>query len=463
MRIPMKLADLLRNKPPDPFAETKLLRCLSALDLTLLGIGGIVGAGIFVLTGIAAATKAGPAVTLSFVLAGFACTFAALSYAEMAASVGGSGSAYNYGYVALGEFFAWIIGWDLILEYAVSVCAVAVGWSGYMNNALTSIGIALPEYLIKGPFEGGYINLLSITVILFLSTVLALGVKQGARFNMLFVTIKLATILLFIAVASVNVDPNNWHPYIPFGWDGIVEGAALVFFAYIGFDAVSTAAEEAKNPQKDLSIGILASLAICTVLYIVVAGLLTGVANYTTLNVKSPVAESILRIGHSFVAGTIAVGAIAGLTSVMLIFMYGLSRIFYAMSKDGLLPSFFSDINPKTKTPTRIIYLTSVIMSIIAGIFPINEIAELVNIGTLAAFIIVCLGVIVLRHTKPEMPRPFKAPLSPYMPILGVLFCGYLMMSLPWITWVRFVSWMLLGLVIYFLYGIKNSKLANNV
>lgn len=459
----MKLADLLRNKPPDPFAETKLLRCLSALDLTLLGIGGIVGAGIFVLTGIAAATKAGPAVTLSFVLAGFACTFAALSYAEMAASVGGSGSAYNYGYVALGEFFAWIIGWDLILEYAVSVCAVAVGWSGYMNNALTSIGIALPEYLIKGPFEGGYINLLSITVILFLSTVLALGVKQGARFNMLFVTIKLATILLFIAVASVNVDPNNWHPYIPFGWDGIVEGAALVFFAYIGFDAVSTAAEEAKNPQKDLSIGILASLAICTVLYIVVAGLLTGVANYTTLNVKSPVAESILRIGHSFVAGTIAVGAIAGLTSVMLIFMYGLSRIFYAMSKDGLLPSFFSDINPKTKTPTRIIYLTSVIMSIIAGIFPINEIAELVNIGTLAAFIIVCLGVIVLRHTKPEMPRPFKAPLSPYMPILGVLFCGYLMMSLPWITWVRFVSWMLLGLVIYFLYGIKNSKLANNV
>lgn len=459
----MKLADLLRNKPPDPFAETKLLRCLSALDLTLLGIGGIVGAGIFVLTGIAAATKAGPAVTLSFVLAGFACTFAALSYAEMAASVGGSGSAYNYGYVALGEFFAWIIGWDLILEYAVSVCAVAVGWSGYMNNALTSIGIALPEYLIKGPFEGGYINLLSITVILFLSTVLALGVKQGARFNMLFVTIKLATILLFIAVASVNVDPKNWHPYIPFGWDGIVEGAALVFFAYIGFDAVSTAAEEAKNPQKDLSIGILASLAICTVLYIVVAGLLTGVANYTTLNVKSPVAESILRIGHSFVAGTIAVGAIAGLTSVMLIFMYGLSRIFYAMSKDGLLPSFFSDINPKTKTPTRIIYLTSVIMSIIAGIFPINEIAELVNIGTLAAFIIVCLGVIVLRHTKPEMPRPFKAPLSPYTPILGVLFCGYLMMSLPWITWVRFVSWMLLGLVIYFLYGIKNSKLANNV
>ncbi len=455
----MKFEKLFRSKSTQPMTETKLRRCLSAFELTLLGIGGIIGAGIFVLTGIAAATKAGPAVSISFVIAGLACSFAALSYAEMASSIGGSGSAYSYGYVALGELFAWIIGWDLILEYAVSVCTVAVGWSGYMGNALSSLGIELPPNLLRGPIEGGIVNLPAISIILLLTAILALGVKHSAKFNATIVIIKLAAIFLFIFVAFKNIDPDNWNPFMPFGWTGVIEGAALVFFAYIGFDAVSTAAEEAKNPQRDLSIGILSSLAVCTLLYIVVSVLLTGIASYTSLNVKSPVAEAILNLGYSFTAGLIAVGAIAGLTSVMLIFIYGLSRISYAMANDGLLPKYFAEISPKTKTPLRILFLSSIVMSVIAGTLPIHEIAELVNIGTLAAFIIVCAGVIILRKTKPDLPRPFKTPFAPYTPLLGIIFCAYLMIHLPLVTWIRFISWLVLGLFIYFFYGIKHSKL----
>ncbi len=459
-RIRMNFHSLLRTKPARHHGETNLKRCLSAFDLTLLGIGAIIGAGIFVLTGVAAATKAGPAIALSYVLAGIACSFAALAYAELASAVGGSGSAYTYGYVALGEIFAWIIGWDLILEYAISVCTVAIGWSGYINNAFNSVGIYLPESLIKSPAEGGIVNLLAVSIILILSAILALGVKHSARFNAVFVLIKLAAIALFIGVAIKHFNVHNWSPYMPFGWTGIVKGAALVFFAYIGFDAVSTASEEAIHPQRDMSIGIIASLVICTAIYIVVSGLLTGITSFSTLNNKSPIAETILNLGHAAAAGFIAVGAIAGLTSVMLIFIYGLSRIIYAISRDGLLPAFFSKVNPSTHTPIRTIVLATVIMCPIAGLMPIQEVAELVNIGTLAAFVIVCAGVVILRRTKPDLHRPFMTPFSPWLPILGILSCGYLMVNLPLVTWIRFVVWMAAGLIIYFCYSRFHSKLS---
>lgn len=439
--------------------HSELSRCLSATDLVFLGVGGTIGAGIFVLTGIAAALDAGPAIIFSYMLAGLACSFAALSYAELSTSVGGAGSAYNYAYVGLGEIFAWIIGWDLILEYAAGAVTVAIGWSGYMNNALTAIGVEMPDYLQKGPFEGGILNFSAFFVVLVLTVLLALGVKKGSRFNVLVVTIKLAVIGVFIAVAIPNINAENWANFLPFGWTGVANGAALVFFAYIGFDAVSTAAEEAENPQRDLSIGILGSLLICTLAYIAVSGLLTAIVPYYTLNVKSPVAETLLLLGHQFSGGIVAFGAIAGLTSVVLIFIYALSRIFYAISRDGLLPSFFSKVHPKTKTPVTIILLSGLCVAIAAAITPLRVIAELVNIGTLMAFMIVCAGVIVLRHTKPNLDRPFKTPFVPYIPLLGILFCGFLMFSLPFLTWLRFLAWMFLGLIVYFIYGRHNSKL----
>ncbi len=444
---------------PSHFA---LKRCLSAFDLTLLGIGAIIGAGIFVLTGIAAATKAGPAIVLSFTLAGIACSFAALSYAELAASIGGSGSAYSYAYAGLGEIVAWIIGWGLILEYGIGACAVAIGWSGYVNDALLSIGWSIPPQLLKSYGEGGFINLPAMLIILLLSGLLMLGVKQSARFNMIIVFIKLSVIAIFIFTAIKEVRPVNWKPFMPFGWQGVVEGAALVFFAFIGFDAVSTAAEEARDPQKDLSRGIIGSLMICTIIYILVSGLLTGIVSYTHLNTQSPVAQTILNLGYKITADIIALGAIAGLTSVMLIFIYGLTRVFYSMSRDGLLPVSFSTVHPKTHTPIRVIFFSGTVMSLIAGFFSMQAVAELVNIGTLAAFIMVCISAIFLRYTKPNLPRPFKTPFSPLIPLLGVISCGYLMISLPWITWFRFIIWMIIGIVIYFVYGYSHSKLHQN-
>lgn len=451
---------LFRTKPTTS-EPAELRRCLSAFDLILLGIGAIIGAGIFVLTGIAAATQAGPAIVLSYAIAGIACSFAALSYAELAASIGGAGSAYSYAYAGLGEIIAWIIGWDLILEYGIAVCAVAIGWSGYANDTLLSIGLPIPSYLLKPPIEGGIFNLPAMLIILLLSGILMIGVKQSARFNMIIVFTKIAAIAVFIFFAIPHVNPSHWKPFMPFGWTGTVEGAALVFFAFIGFDAVSTASEEAINPQRDLTIGIIGSLIICTLIYIIVSGLLTGIVPYTSLNTKSPVADTILNLGHKVSADFIAVGAIAGLTSVMLIFIYGLTRILFSMSRDGLLPKSFSHVHPKTKTPVYVILSCGLMMSLIAGLFSLQEIAELVNIGTLAAFIVVCLSVIFLRYTKPDLPRPFKTPFSPVVPLLGVLSCGYLMISLPWITWVRFIIWMILGLIVYFLYGYSHSILGN--
>lgn len=440
-----------------PRGEDNLRRCLTAFDLTMLGIGAIVGAGIFVLTGIAAATQAGPGIIFSYLLAGLACGFSALAYAELASSVGGCGSAYGYAYAGLGELIAWVIGWDLLLEYGMNCATVSIGWSGYVQDALRAIGIVLPSALLTDPFHGGIINLPAVFIILFLAALLSIGTKESAGFNKFIVMIKLAVIALFIFIGSFHFNAANWSPFLPFGAQGIVNGAGLIFFAYIGFDAVSTAAEEAKNPQRDLPIGILASLLICTAIYIIVAGLLTGVAHFSTLNVSSPVSDVLLKLGYRFAGGVVAVGAIAGLTTVILVMYYGLTRVFFAMSRDGLLPKQFIKIDKKSATPKRLIWMLGSIMAIAAGVFPINQIAKLVNIGTLAAFVVVCAGVIVLRYTKPDMHRPFSAPWSPWTPLLGIALCLYLMSSLPTVTWISFSLWTVAGLVIYFGYSKRTS------
>lgn len=475
------LSTLLRKKVPNSDIEgPKLNAVLSAWDLSLLGIGAIIGTGIFVLTGVAAATQAGPAVVLSFIVAGIACAFAALSYAELSSSVGGCGSAYGYSYAAFGEFIAWIIGWDLILEYGVAVAAVANGWSGYFKDALHAIGFGLPEMLTRGPFykeEGiyhfsfdhGMVNLPAAAIILILMGLLIVGVKESARLNAAMVFIKLLAIGVFLSVGLFHIDSSLWHPFMPFGWFektadghtvGVLAGASLVFFAYVGFDAVSTAVEEAKNPQKDVPTGILASLIFCTLIYIIVSGTLTGIIPYTDLNVSSPVAHALQVIGINWASALVATGVIAGLTTVMLVLYYALTRIIYAMSRDGLLGSSFSKINEKTHTPVRTTVLCGVIMSVMAGVVPLAELAELVNIGTLAAFVLVCGGVIVLRVTQPDMPRPFKMPFGIVLPVMGVLSCGALIAFLPAITHERFVLWLLAGAVIYFGYSARHSRLA---
>lgn len=440
--------------------ESHLARCLNVYDLTFLGMGAIIGAGIFILTGIVAATEAGPAIVLSYVVAGLACAFAALSYAELAASIGGCGSAYGYAYAGFGELIAWIVGWDLLLEYAISVSAVSVGWSGYVNDLLWTMSFKMPAALLHGPLGGGYFNLFAFLVIAMLTGLLSLGVKSSTQFNNMIVIIKLLVIFIFIAIASREVRLENWSDFMPFGWSGVMRGASLIFFAYIGFDAVSTAAEEAINPQRDLPRGILGSLVICTILYIIVSGLLTGIALYSTLNVSSPISHTLLILGYRTAAGLIGIGAIAGLTTVMLALFYGLSRVFLAMARDGLLPQFFAKTNQKTKTPVRIIVLCGMLIGTVSALIPIGDLAELVNIGTLFAFIIVCAGVLHLHYSHPELPRPFKTPLMPYIPILGILSCLYLILNLPGITMIRFAIWMAVGLIIYFTFGIKNSELA---
>jgi len=463
------IQQLVRKKFVTPNETHGLMRCLSAWDLTFMGIGAIIGTGIFVLTGVAAATQAGPAVVLSFVVAGIACAFAALCYAELAASVGGCGSAYGYSYAAFGEFIAWIIGWDLILEYGVSVAAVANGWSGYFNNALTAVGLGLPEFLTKGPAAGGLVNIPAVAIILILMGLLITGVKQSARLNEAMVFIKLLAISIFIGVAVFHIHPENWTPFAPFGWFsttpdgktvGILAGASLVFFAYVGFDAVSTAVEEAHDPQRDAPIGILASLVFCTVIYIVVSGLLTGIVPYSELNVSSPVAHALQLIGVNWASALVATGVITGLTTVMLVLYYGLTRILMAMSIDGLLPQLFSEVNRKTHTPVKNTVACGIIMATMAGVVPLGILAELVNIGTLAAFVLVCGGVIVLRKTRPDMPRPFKMPFGLLLPVLGVLSCAALIMFLPWVTHLRFIVWLAAGLLVYFLYSQQRSALA---
>jgi basic amino acid/polyamine antiporter, APA family len=459
----MSLSDLFRTKAVNADHSAggiALRRVLGPLDLTLLGIGAIIGAGIFVLTGVAAATQAGPAIVLSYLVAGTACAFSALAYAELAAAIGGCGSAYGYSYAGLGEIVAWIIGWDLILEYGVATSAVAIGWSAYAGNALQAAGINLPPALLKAPAEGGLVNLPAATIVLGLAVLLIIGVRESARVNAIMVFIKLTAIAVFVAVAASHVEPAHWTPFMPFGWGGVMGGAALIFFAYIGFDAVSTAAEEAHNPQRDLPVGILASLAICTLVYILVAALLTLVVPYGSLNVASPVADVMLRLGYPWAAGLISAGAIAGLTTVMLVLYYGLTRVFLAMSRDGLLPPVFAQVHPRTHTPVRVIAAAGAAMAAIAGLTPIGTVAELVNVGTLAAFFLVCLGVVFLRRTHPDLPRPFRTPLSPLIPLLGAASCLYLMVQLPPVTWARFGLWLIIGLIVYFGYSRRHSALA---
>jgi len=451
---------LFRKKPiGHTHVGFTLHRSLTAFDLTLMGIGAIIGAGVFVLTGIAAATKAGPGIVFSYIIAGIASMFAALAYAELASSIGGTGSAYSYAYAGFGEFIAWMLGWNLLLEYVMSVSTVAIGWSGYVSNLFEGLHFHVSPMFTKNPFEGGVCNLIAAGIILLQACLLCIGVRQSARFNTIVVFIKLATIAFFIVIASMNIQPHYWSNFLPFGWGGVMQGAALVFFAYIGFDALSTAVEEAIEPQRTIPIGIIASLIVCTLVYIIVSGLLTGIVPYTTLNVRSPVADAMLTIGYHTAATIIAVGAIAGLTTVMLVMYYGLTRILFAISLDGLLPRRFATIHPQTFTPVRIILLSGVIIAVISAIAPIDRAAELVNIGTLAAFTFVCAGVIVFRRTHPDLDRPFKLPFNPIIPSLGIIFCIYLMLNLPWVTWARFIIWTIIGIAIYFLYGFKHSML----
>ena len=466
------ITQLLRRKPLTNEQENfGLKRCLGLWDLTLLGIGAIIGTGIFVLTGIAAATTSGPAVVLSFVVAGIACTFAAFAYAEMSSSVGGSGSAYGYSYAAFGELVGWIIGWILILEYGVATAAVANGWSGYFNNALTAIGLGLPDALTKGPAAGGIINLPAFTIIMMLMGMLIVGVKQSSGLNIVMVFVKILTIVVFLSVGVFHINPDNWSPFIPFGWFstveggnpvGILAGASVVFFAYVGFDAVSTATEEAKNPQRDVPLGILFSLVFCTLIYIVVSGVLTGIVNYSQLNVSSPVAYGLQLIGFNFASALVATGVITGLTTVMLVLYYALTRILTAMSRDGLITGVFGDVNSKTQTPVKNTVICGVIMAVMAGLVPLNALAELVNIGTLSAFVLVCVGVIVMRVTHPDLPRPFKIPGGILMSVLGVISCLALIAFLPAQTHLRFLGWVAVGLLIYFAYGLHHSRLNKN-
>ena len=461
-------------------SEHRLKKDLSAMDLTVFGIGVIIGTGIFVLTGIAAATKAGPAVSLSFVLAGVACALAALCYAEFASTVPVAGSAYTFSYASLGELVAWIIGWDLVLEFALGSAAVAVGWAQYFASVFP-----IPES-ISGE---GSVNLAAGAIVLLLTAVMILGVKLSSRFNAVMVAIKLAVVFLFIGAGAVKITASNWSPFIPppaeapkaanavetgspliqvlfgieplsFGWLGIAFGAAIVFFAFIGFDVVATTAEETRNPQRDMPIGILGSLAICTLLYVVVSLVLTGMVKYTELNTAAPMADALKAVGYDWIASLVSLGALAGLTTVILILMMGQSRVVFAMSRDRLLPGRLAAIHPRYGTPWVISLVTGVVVALIATFVPLSTLADMVNIGTLFAFVLVSIGVLVLRRTQPELPRAFRTPAVPLVPILAVIACVFLMLNLGTLTWWRFLVWMALGFAVYFFYGYRNSRLA---
>jgi len=438
-----------------------LKKSVGATQLTAMGVGAIIGTGIFVVIGEGAGV-AGPAVILSFVLAAVACTFSALSYAELASSIPVSGSAYTYTYATLGEIVAWIIGWDLILEYGVAVAAIAVGWGGNLNAFLdAAFGVALPDAIAKSPEDGGIFNLPAVFVVLAITLLLVRGVTESARVNLVMVGIKLVVLLFFIVVALANFGTGNFHDFAPSGVDGVTSAAAIIFFAYIGFDAVSTGSEEARNPAKDLPLAIIGSLLICTLFYVLTAVGAIGIATPDELKASdAPLAAALDNgAGIGWAAAVLALGAVVAITSVVLVILYGQTRIFFAMCRDGLLPQRLATVNQRYGTPARLTIGLGVLIAILAALVPLGEIVKLVNIGTLFAFVLVNIGVIILRRTRPEMPRPYRVPWSPVLPILGVAFAVYLMSDLPWTTWIRFIVWLAIGLIIYWLYGYKNSRL----
>lgn len=457
-----------------------LKRTLGRFNLIMLGIGGIVGAGIFVLTGQAAANYAGPGIVLSFAIAGIACAFAGLCYAEFASMIPIAGSAYTYAYATLGEFIAWIIGWDLILEYLFGGATVSVGWSGYVVSFLKDYGIHIPPALCNAPFAfdtathewmltGSLLNFPAMFIVAVITTLLAIGIRESSNFNNFIVVIKITVILLFIGFGLLYIVPENLDPFIPentgtfgqYGWSGIFRASGIVFYAYLGFDAISTVAQEVKNPQRDMRWGILGSLIICTLLYVLVGFVMTGMVSYTSLNTAAPIAVAVDSAGESlqWLRTPIKIGAIAGLSSVILVQLLGQTRIFFSMANDGLLPSSFGKVHRKFKTPYITTLVTGFFAMTVAGLFPINLLGELVSIGTLLAFVLVCAGVLVLRYKSPEIHRPFKTPLFPYVPILGILTSLGVMATLPGDTWLRLIVWMAIGIIIYFLYSIRKSKL----
>lgn len=443
-------------------AQTKgkgLKKVLGAFELTMLGIGAIIGTGIFVLTGVAAADYAGPGLMLSFIFCGITCAFVALCYAELAAMIPVAGSAYTFGYVGLGELWAWIIGWDLILEYVVAVAAVAVGWSGYIVSLLKAAGINIPDAICNAPGQkGGIVNLPAILILAVITALLIKGVSESAKLNNILVVIKLVCVILFIVLGIGHVKTANWNPFLPYGVNGIFKGAAIIFFAYLGFDAVTTAAEEVKNPQRDLPIGILGSLGICTVLYIIVSGILTGMVPYQNFhNNAAPVAFALEQVGINWGSAIVSVGAVCGISSVLLVMTFGATRILFSLSRDGLLPQVFAAVHPTFGTPVKSTILVGVMTMVLSGFVQIGRLAEMTNIGTLAAFCVVCASVMVLRKKRPDVARPFSCPAVPTVPIIGIIFCLYLIYSLPNFTKMVFVIWLLIGFVIYFGYGRKNS------
>jgi len=497
------MSDLFRKKSIEALLAAaddparRLRKTLGPWSLTALGIGAVIGSGIFILTGTAAAGEtlsfdsflhapvldllmhgreavstlgrpgAGPAISLSFLLTALACAFAALCYAELASMIPVAGSAYTYSYATLGEIFAWIIGWDLILEYAVSNMAVAVGFSAYLNDILDSVfGLRLPRQLAGpmiagGEFTGSWFNLPALVVLLALTMILVRGVRESAETNNVMVLIKVGAVLLFVFGAARAVDSGHWHPFMPNGFPGVLTGAAIVFFTYIGFDSVSTAAEECRNPQRDLPIGILATLLVCTLLYTAVALVLTGIADWRTLGNAAPVANALKDLGYDNIRRWVSVGAVVGMVSSLLVFQYGQARVWFAMSRDGLLPKAFSRVHPVHRTPHISTWVAGLAVGLPAGIWDIGTFADLSNIGTLFAFVLVSAGVIILRRRQPERPRGFRVPFSPWLPGLSIFCCLVLMLGLPLETWLRFVVWLLIGLGIYFAFGRRHSTLGN--
>lgn len=461
-------------------AEHGLKRSLRAVDLVMLGVGAIVGVGIFVLTGQAAATYAGPSILLSFIFAAVACGCAALCYSEMAAMIPTAGSAYTFTYATLGELLAWIIGWDLVLEYSLASATVSVGWSGYVMSFLKDFGIHVPARLSSAPYvydavtqgwvsTGAAVNLPAVLIVALVMTLLVLGIRESANVNTTIVFIKIGVIVTFILVGIAFIHRANWHPFIPpnsgqfghYGWSGVLRGAAVVFVAYIGFDAVSTAAQETRNPQRDVPVGIIGSLIICTLLYILVAGVLTGIVPYANLNVPDPIAVGIDATKVFWLRPVIKIGAIAGLSSVILVMMLGQSRVFWAMAGDGLLPHWLSKVHPRFRTPYITTAVTGAVVGISGGLLPIDVLAEMLSIGTLLAFVLVCGGTWVMRYTRPGVIRPFRTPWVPFVPMLGIASCLYLMLGLPSATWLRLIVWMLIGLILYFAYGRQHSKVGS--